>query len=212
MNLHSSVRSFACALFLAAGASAYAAVLTAVGESAFAADPHLTYDDGVWFDPVDGQTIGGVVHGFTVGGSTSADALIDILPGVTDRITPFNIEGTSSGALSLTFGTAQTRIGFNWLLQGSGGTVQLFDSSGALLGSTDFSGTTDSVTGGQTGFAGVESDTAFTRALVSWSGDGRFAFDDLRFGGGGAPVPLPGTLALLAAGAALMGAARRRRT
>jgi hypothetical protein len=192
-------------------ATAAGAAITPIGLGDFSPTAALVdYDGAPLFDAVDGLTVGGVAHGFSVGGSASGDATINIVPGATDFITPFNIEGDSAGVLTLDFGGAQTRLGFGWLLLlASGGEVELFDAGGASLGSATFSGAPDSQFGWQTGYAAFESSSAFTRATVRFNDGGRFAFDDLRFEGGGT-VPEPGTLAQLLAAAGVSACAAWR--
>ena len=55
-----------------------------------------------------------------------------------------------------------------------------------------------------TAFAGVRSDDAFVRAVMTWNGAAEvdvFAFDNVRFAAGDVNgVPAPGSLALLGAG------------
>jgi hypothetical protein len=158
-------------------ATAAGAAITPIGLGDFSPTAALVdYDGAPLFDAVDGLTVGGVAHGFSVGGSASGDATINIVPGATDFITPFNIEGDSAGVLTLDFGGAQTRLGFGWLLLlASGGEVELFDAGGASLGSATFSGAPDSQFGWQTGYAAFESSSAFTRATVRFNGAAAFS-------------------------------------
>jgi len=163
--------------------SAASATVTLLDLSGFSgSETVVDYSNGALFNPVDGQIIDGVTHGFTVGGTSSPDATIDIVPGVTDFITLESIEGDSSGVLSLSFGSIQTHFGFGWALTAAtGGMIELFDMSDASLGTFSFSGGPDTFFGFETGFAGVQSDTPFVRAEVSWNGSGRFSFDDMHF-------------------------------
>ncbi|QDU89391.1 hypothetical protein Pla175_27810 [Pirellulimonas nuda] len=155
---------------------------------------------------VDGATIGGVTFGFTVGGIPSSDATIGAGPGNTNNIFVANIEGSSSGVLSMTFPGPQIRVGYGWAIISSPGvtSVELFDAGDVSLGSLDFLGAPDPNFDG--GWVGVESGAAFLRAEVTWSPDqGRFAFDNLRF----EPVPEPASLVTAAVGLACLAWRRR---
>jgi hypothetical protein len=162
--------------------------------------------------PVDGVTIGGVLLNFSVGGSPSNDAIIDGGPGHTNHITVANIEGPSTGVLSLLFPSLQNRIGYGFAVLAIGNvanvtTIEVFDAANMSLGSLSFNGVPDPNFPG--GFAGLESTVPFLRAEVRWSPQTEaFAFDNLRF----EPVPEPGTMLLLGAGlVGVVGATRRKR-
>lgn len=161
--------------------------------------------------PVHGETVDGVLHEFTIGGVPSNQATIGTLD--TDHVTGRAILGRTSGILSLQFPDVQTRMGFGWSLSdvGTGGVqIELFDAADTSLGAVDFSGSPDPFFVG--GFAGVESDTPFSSAEVSWlhPGDIAFAFDNLRFERAAVSVPEPSPLALLGLGFAALGLVRRR--
>ena len=136
--------------------------------------------------PVDGLTISGVLHEFSVGGLSSLDATVSPGgPGDTNSVSPPLIEGDAAGLLSLSFPTPQTRFGFGFAILATsaladGTTIELFDAGSASLGSIAFPALPDPTFPG--GFAGIESTEPFTSAEVTFSGDAsRFALDDVRF-------------------------------
>ena len=147
--------------------------------------------------PINGMLIDGVLHGFTISGSPSLDAVLDSGPGTTNNIAVTNIEGNAGGVLSLTFSGPQNRLGYGWAMSsaadGQQTTVELFDFGNTSLGAVSLVGTLDPTFMG--GFLGVESIIAFTRAEVTWTGSAsRFAFDNMRF----EFIPEPSTLTLAA--------------
>lgn len=209
MNAVHLLKTCAAAVLLTVGGAA-AAALTAIDQSGFLpSDALLDYGDpALYLAPADGLVVGQVTHGFTVNGSSSTQASVDITPGLLDFIELENVTGDAGGALSLTFATPQSRLGFGWALSlydGSGSvTIELFDAGQISLGAVTIGGAPDSSFGMTTGFAGVRSDDAFVRAVMTWndvSASDAFAFDNVRFANGDVSgVPEPGSLALLCAG------------
>jgi hypothetical protein len=135
---------------------------------------------------VHGQTIGGVRFAFTIGGIPSPEAGIDGGPGNTNNITIANVEGNTSGVLSMLFPAPETRIGYGFAISTEGTVpnataIQLFDAANNSLGILTAAGVPDPVFAG--GFLGVESTIPFVRANVAWNflAADRFAFDNLRF-------------------------------
>lgn len=149
------------------------------------------------FAPIDGQTIGGVDFSFSIDGNPSDAAVVDSGPGDTNNIQVANIEGDATGVLSLEFATPQLRIGYGWAMSttpgGIGSTeVMLFDQTDNLLGTVMMEGNPDPDFVG--GFLGAQSSQPFSRANISFSGNGpRFALDNVRF----EAVPEPASLALM---------------
>ena len=141
-----------------------------------------------------------------------------------------NVLATGSTSITLTFAGAVTGFGLHAQTSAAGAygfTIQAFNSSGVLLGSISNSGTS-------TGRASSSFNTAPFAGITSTAGDisyvtitatgpntgSGFAIDtsliyhfanNQTSGGGGTQTPEPGTLALLGAGLAALGAVRRRR-
>jgi len=178
------------------------AAIFPIGINGFSGDETLVdYGTIQTFEPVHGETFGGVLHEFTVNGLPSLDAIIDSGPGDTNNIAVANIEGTTAGVLSLIFPNPQNRLGYGFAVNDffdfvpNATTVELFDANDFSLGSLSADGTPDPEFAG--GFLGVESTTPFVRAEVTFN-DSRFAFDNLRYESVSQNVPEPTTLLGLA--------------
>jgi hypothetical protein len=181
------------------------ATIIPIGPGDFSPSATLeTYGTVQTLQPVDGNTFSGVLHHFTIGGVPSTLATIDDGPGNTNHITIANIEGPTSGILSLFFPQPENRLGYGYAILNTGivpdaTTVQLFDAGHNLLGSLSATGSPDpSFTGG---FLGVDSTIPFTLAEVIFNAAAApaFAFDNLEFEPTAAAVPEPSSLILLAA-------------
>jgi hypothetical protein len=159
--------------------------------------------------PINGQTINGVGFSFSIGGIPSTDATVTFTgPGNTNNITPANVEGNTLGVLSILFPTAETRLGYGYALNVPLGgfpnatRVEVFNAANTSLGFLTGTANPDPTFTG--GFVGLQSDTPFTRADVSFAlpstGAIRFVFDNLRFQFVGSDVtttPEPSSLLLL---------------
>jgi PEP-CTERM motif len=184
-----------------------AAVLTQIGEDAFASASLIDFGPTQTFAPINGQVIGGVTFGYTIGGLPSLDATIADGPGNTFHITVANIEGSSKGVLSILFPSPQELVGYGWAasLSPSATTIELFGPGHISLGTLSQIGLPDPFFVG--GFFGIASDMPFVEADVTFTNHpgvsqvvDLFAFDNLRFAS--TPVPEPATLLLLGAGLA----------
>lgn len=188
------------------------AVLTPIGLEAFSGNETVVdFGTEETFEVIHGESFGGVDFFFTIDGIGSDDAILDSGPGPTNNIAIANIEGNALGVLSMELPGPQQRIGYGWGMSAMGGVstthVSLYDANDTLLGTLMMNGSPDPAFNG--GFLGVASSQAFTRADVSWSGDGpRFAFDNLRFDA--VPEPATAAQALLAALVIGWGGRRRR--
>ena len=179
------------------------ATIIPIGPGDFSASATLeTYGTIQTLQPVDGKTFSGVLHHFTMGGIPSNSAIIDDGPGNTNHITVANIEGLTSGILSLSFPQPENLLGYGYAILNTGivpnaTTVQLFDAGHNLLGSLSATGSPDPFFTG--GFLGVESTVPFTLAEVTFNRNASdFAFDNLEFEPTAALVPEPASLILLA--------------
>lgn len=169
--------------------------------------------------PINGQTINGVMFGFTINGVPSNGAVIDDGPGNTNNITIANVvnNGGNAGAvLSMTFPMLETRMGYGYAILATGAvpnatTVSLFDAANVLVGTLSVTGSPDPIFTG--GFLGVASDIPFLRAEVTFStAAAASAFDNLRFSSEPvSTIPEPTTLVLVGLGICAM-AYRRPRT
>ncbi len=172
-----------------------------VGIGAFSGGPQIDFGVTETEAPINGQTIDGVVFADT------SRAVIDGGPGTTNNIIPANVEGNTSGEqLSLSFPQPEVLFGYGYALLSTttlpaGTTISLYDAENHLLGSESYTAAPDPSFSG--GFAGIQSDTPFSTAVVTFDAvdASAFAFDNVRFAA--APTPEPSTLALL--GSALLG-------
>lgn len=186
---------------------------TAIGIGGFsAADTVVDYGPPVTTPvPVDGATIGGVLHNYSGGAFAN---IVDPSGPDINGLEPSNLDGDADGVLLLTFAGTITRMGFDFARNTSQAiidavTIELFD--GAIsLGSLSYDAVPIDFVGG---FAGIEDLDGFTSARITWSDTpsaGRFLIDNLIYGGGTASVPEPGSLLLLGVGAAIALMRRRR--
>jgi hypothetical protein len=174
-----------------------------ISQGAFSGSQLIDFGLIETFAPIHGMTIDGVTFQFHVGGLPSLDAVIDGGPGITNNISPANIEGPVAGVLTIQLPSPQFRLGYGYATDfPPGGTsVELFDASLMSLGSiTVASSPPDPTFPG--GFLGLGSDVAFTSAEVRFftaASDRRFVLDNLTFDN--VPVPEPATFTLLGYGA-----------
>jgi hypothetical protein len=185
---------------------------TGVQQSTFAAGPVLLTMDDLPRQPVDGLAHpSGVMFGFTLDGLGSNQAQYNMTgPGATTFVQDPSIEGPAEGGvLTITFpapmgiiefGVARSRL--NPALP-NGASVQLFDSSSALLGTTSLT------LSPLTNFVEAKfshNGAKASRAVISFPGGPdapRFALDNLRFE---IPEPAGACLAVLTG----LGCFRRR--
>jgi hypothetical protein len=178
--------------------------VVAVGE--FAGEAYETFENVIFPGSVPGPApiFGGDV--------TVNDSLANILVvafnwnGPSGTVLPYNgnlMGGVPAGAAVFDFSTAVTRFGgyFNTVGPVGGGTAVFYDADGMQIGSTTFGGTP-----AEWAWLGWESDVGIGRVEITGPVQGfGFQFDDLTLN----YVPMPGTAAVLAAGACVLG--RRRR-
>jgi hypothetical protein len=146
------------------------------------------------------------------GAVTVNDSLANILVvafnwfGPSGEVLPYNgnlMGGVPAGTAIFDFSTAVSRFGgyFNTVGPVGGGTAVFYDAEGVQIGSTSFGSTPTEWT-----WLGWESDVGIGRIEITGPVQGfGFQFDDLTLNF----VPTPGTAAVLAAGACVLG--RRRR-
>ncbi len=172
---------------------------------------------------IDGVSSAGVTYGFSIDGTASSDASIGSGAGTTLFVSPPNIEGNADGILSIRHSYPVHQIGYGFAISyfGTTGdiltdvtTVELFDEFDNSLGILSGDAAAYTHEGLFTGFLGVESTIAFSRADVSWDfepwdyGTGslyRFAFDNLMLG----PSPIPEPASIFLFGIGLIGLALR---
>lgn len=194
----------ACGLVAAGLAGSATGGVSAIGE--FAGEAYETFENVAFPSSIPGPApiFGGAV--------TVNDSLANILVvafnwwGPSGEVLPYNgnlMGGVPAGAAIFEFSTAVTRFGgfFNTVSSVGGGTALFFDASGAQIGSSDFGSNPTEWT-----WLGWESDVGISRIEIAGPMQGfGFQFDDLTLN----YVPTPGSAAVLAAGACVLG--RRRR-
>jgi hypothetical protein len=184
-----------------------AALFFFIAPNTFAAGEIVLTMDDLPVQPLNGLVHPtGVQFGFTVSGVTSLDATYASGgPGSTTFVQDPSIEGTSDGVLSIIFPqpTPTIRFGVARSISTSlanGATVQLFNASNVLLGTTNLPMNPMPM------FAEAQftySGAAAKRMTVGFPGGAasaaRFAFDNLAF----VPVPEPASCLLLVGGIVL---------
>src|ERR1019366_2447052 len=152
------------------GATAQASVVQ-VGPAFFAGDPITTFDGLATDTDVNGLTSNGILFNYILGGNAKYGRLaIDGGPGVTNHISPPNInsEGNNAGTLLLTLPTSAIGFGYGYALLANSTladatTIALFNGTIGVGGLT-YSGSPDpNFTGG---FAGIESTLSFNRVAL----------------------------------------------
>jgi hypothetical protein len=175
----------------------------------------LTFDE-LPTQPVDGLSYMGVTFGFTVGGSSSTDAVYNGTgPGTLNYLQDMTLEGTTAGILTLDFATPTDQLQFGAALSSyyeasPGYIVRLYDPSFQLVGT--YSENTFPLivwSEGQFTYSG----TLVSRAVISFNEQAadRFAVDNLTINPVTA-VPAPGAILLSGIGLGLVNRLRRRRT
>jgi hypothetical protein len=206
------------AVFNRAAALRRLAVVAAVA-SVLSASPATTRAETIDFTELppntsaDGVTVKGVTFGFTLDGVHSRDARFTLVgPGVTTISTAPNLEANALGVLSLSFATPVRDLAFSFLANTqssspNGFTLTLFDTNGGIS-------TKDVATANLGLYSGARFADATSRSFVgavidpnsSASPPPRFIIDNLTF----TPVPEPGALLALPAGAVVLLQRRRR--
>jgi hypothetical protein len=165
----------------------------------------LTFDE-LPFQPVDNLSLLGVTFDFKVGGVDSTDAIYGAGgPGTITFVQDPSLEGNAAGILTLDFTEPTSLLNFGVALSTFGSltpgfTVELFDPALMSLGITPVNTSSLlSFTEGLFTYSGAP----VTRAVIDFNetAAGRFALDNLTFGGSQS-VPEPtSTLGVLAFGA-----------
>jgi hypothetical protein len=151
---------------------------------------------------VNGLTVSGVLFSYSLGNGMVA---IDGGPGVTNNINPPNIEGNSTGTLTMSLSSPATMFGygyaiFNTVPVSNAITMSVFRGA-TPLGTLPYAGVPDPVFTG--GFAGIQSTTEFDRVAVSFNAasNGAFALDNILI----AVAPEPSMLLPLMFGSIIAG-------
>jgi hypothetical protein len=168
-----------------------------------------------------GLSFNGVTFHFTVGGLASTDARFGTLvgPGTTAGIHAPNLEGNSTGILTLDFAAPVNHVAFNLAISDAlphnpAAVVSLFNPAFAPAGSVNVNSAV------QPGFSFSEGVFNYTgaplsRISVDFIDAQRFAIDDLAFDlapagpGGGGNVPVPAAVWMGSALAGVVGVRRR---
>ncbi|WP_234800433.1 PEP-CTERM sorting domain-containing protein [Luteitalea pratensis] len=191
------------------------AAVIAVGPGAFGPGATLTTFNGLADGlEVDGLVVNGILFDYSLG---AGSVVINGGPGVTNNIAPQNIVsiGANAGVLTLTLPGPVSTFGYGFALLNTipvpaATTIRLF--SGATdVGSLSYAGAPDPVFTG--GFAGIQSTLLFNRVELTFNAVAApaFALDNIRTSTA-ANVPEPGTMLLLTASLAVLGARVFRRS
>ncbi|HEX4950734.1 MAG TPA: VPLPA-CTERM sorting domain-containing protein [Blastocatellia bacterium] len=163
--------------------------------------------------PVHGVSIAGVTFSFTINGTASNQALYGAtLPGSTANVSPPALIGSTLGILTLNFAQATDFLRFGITFNSFNTldpavTVQLFDASLALIGSSTVRTlATTSFTDGSFNRTSV----SIGRAILTFNPSvSTFALDNLSFNS--LVIPEPAALILLGTGLAALAALARKR-
>ncbi len=159
----------------------------------------ITFDE-VPTQPINGLTVEGVTFGFTEGGVPSTDAVFNTFvgPSLTTVIQPPNLEGSSSGILTMDFANPVVSISFGVARSSGIGTasdlqVQLFDAMGTLVQTTNVPLSVINIfIEGQFFYNGSPVTRAVVDFTVAGVGSGpRFAIDNLTTDDTVLPPPPP---------------------
>jgi hypothetical protein len=168
-------------------------IVLASSRVAGAAPVILTFGE-LPFQPVDGLSFMGVTFHFTVDGVSSMDANYDSGgPGVITYVQDPSLEGNAAGTLTLDFDAPTPVLQFGVALSAGGAlaagcSIELFDSDLSSIGIIDVAtASIISFTEGRFSYRG----RPVSRAAITFNSDraARFAFDNLTFDDGLAPVP-----------------------